>query len=66
MARLLSAILAFAFALTLSSGMASAKTCRDAKGKFVKCPVATAAPAMKAKPKSCKDPKTGKFVKCPK
>jgi hypothetical protein len=38
---------------------ASAKTqCRDAKGKFTKCPT------MSAKPKQCRDAK-GKFTKCP-
>jgi len=34
-----------------------ASPCRDAKGKFVKCP------AAKAKPTRCKDAK-GKFAKC--
>lgn len=34
-----------------------AAPCRDAKGKFVKCP------AAKAKPIRCKDAK-GKFAKC--
>jgi len=38
-------------------GIASAKQCRDAQGKFTKCP--TTAPA----PKHCRDAK-GKFVKC--
>ena len=37
----------------------TAKTqCRDAKGKFTKCPTTP------AKPKQCRDAK-GKFVKCP-
>ena len=41
----------------------TAKTqCRDAKGKFTKCPTTPAAPA---KPKQCRDAKTGKFIKCP-
>ncbi|MFY9779059.1 MAG: hypothetical protein WAJ85_00940 [Candidatus Baltobacteraceae bacterium] len=69
MARLLSAILALAFAASLGS-VASAKQCRDAKtGKFVKCPTPKATPmgSMKmSSPKHCKDPKTGKFVKCSK
>ncbi|MGP6156112.1 MAG: hypothetical protein ACLPYS_01015 [Vulcanimicrobiaceae bacterium] len=65
MARLLSAILAFAFAASLGS-VASAKQCRDAKGKFTKCPpAAMGSMKMAAKPKHCKDAKTGKFVKCP-
>jgi hypothetical protein len=33
--------------------------CRDAKGKFIKCPAASAP----AKPTKCKAPK-GKFAKC--
>ncbi len=69
MSRILSALLAFAFALSLGS-IASAKSCRDAKtGKFIKCPPAATASmgSMKmAKPKQCKDPKTGKFIKCTK
>jgi hypothetical protein len=48
-----------AFALPLS---ADAAACRDAKGKFIKCPAAATAPA---KPKQCRDAK-GKFVKCTK
>jgi hypothetical protein len=38
-------------------GIASAKQCRDAHGKFMKCP------AMAPAPKHCRDAK-GKFVKC--
>ncbi len=47
-----------AFALALSAGAAgdaSAKTCKDAKGKFTACPVAATV---------CKDP-AGRFMKCP-
>ncbi len=63
MARLLSAILALAFACSLGS-VASAKQCRDAKtGKFIKCPPASMG-SMKMASKHCKDPKSGKFVKC--
>jgi hypothetical protein len=65
MARLLSAILALAFASSLGS-VASAKQCRDAKGKFIKCPPAAMGSMKMAKPKQCKDPKSGKFVKCTK
>jgi hypothetical protein len=36
---------------------ASAAPCRDAKGKFIKCPTAV------SKPTKCKDAK-GKFAKC--
>jgi len=53
------AILAFSLAV---SGAADAKSCKDAKGKFTKCPPAAAAPANKTVTK-CKDAK-GKFAKC--
>lgn len=42
----------------LGAGAASAKQCRDASGKFMKCPPATTASATK-----CRDAK-GKFKKC--
>lgn len=45
-------------ALTMVATPALAAPCRDAKGKFVKCP--DKAPA---KPTRCKDAK-GKFAKC--
>ena len=49
-----------AFALSVAmAGQASAAACRDAKGKFIKCPAA----AAPAKPVKCKDAK-GKFAKC--
>ena len=53
-------ILIAATAAALLAGAADAKAtpCRDAKGKFTKCPPAAAAP----KP-VCKDAK-GKFAKC--
>ena len=47
-----------AAALTMVATPAMAAPCRDAKGKFVKCP--DKAPA---KPTRCKDAK-GKFAKC--
>jgi hypothetical protein len=48
-------------ALSLLAGSAPtlASPCKDAKGKFVKCPT------VKAKPKVCRD-KAGKFIKCKK
>lgn len=52
--------LAIAFAVAFSSATYAAPPCRDAKGKFIKCPPAAAAPA---KPTKCKDAK-GKFAKC--
>lgn len=39
------------------AGPVAAAPCRDAKGKFIKCPTAVSAPAK------CKDAK-GKFAKC--
>lgn len=52
-------VLALLAAVSLATipAMSSAAPCRDARGKFVKCP-AKAAPAKK-----CKDAK-GKFAKC--
>jgi len=52
--RLLSTALAFAFVTVLGAGLADAKTCRDAKGKFTKCKPAVT---------HCRDSK-GKFKKC--
>ena len=55
---IVSALLCLA-AGALFSTDALAKQCRDANGKFMKCPAATAAPATK-----CRDSKTKKFTKC--
>lgn len=53
------ALFAISAALTLMAGATtvSAAPCKDAKGRFVKCPSAPAKPAR------CKDAK-GKFAKC--
>jgi hypothetical protein len=48
-----------AFALSLMSAPAFAAPCKDAKGKFIKCP----APAAAMSKQRCKDAK-GKFAKC--
>ena len=45
-----------AVSLLASSAPSFAAPCKDAKGRFVKCP---------AKPKQCRD-KKGHFIKCPK
>jgi hypothetical protein len=51
--------LAAAALLTLAAASPSlAAPCRDAKGKFIKCPA-----SAPAKPVKCKDAK-GKFAKC--
>ncbi|ADG10936.1 hypothetical protein B7G68_12700 [Caulobacter segnis] len=47
-----------AFALSAAGASFAAAPCRDAKGKFIKCPA-----AAPAKPVKCKDAK-GKFAKC--
>lgn len=51
---------AAALVLALSASAASAKSepCRDAKGKFIKCPAPAAATT------SCRDKTTKKFAKC--
>lgn len=49
--------LAATMMLVGSTNVASAAACRDAKGKFIKCP------EKAAKPVKCKDAK-GKFAKC--
>lgn len=56
----------FVFALAAVSLLAGsapslAAPCKDAKGRFVKCP--TKAPPKASKPKTCHDSK-GKFIKC--
>jgi len=58
MLRLFAAAIAFVMISGFSGATASAKQCRDAHGKFIKCP-APMAPATK----HCRDSK-GKFVKC--
>jgi hypothetical protein len=50
---------AVATALMIAGGSASAAPCRDAKGKFIKCPPKPAP----AKGKKCRDA-IGKFAKC--
>lgn len=57
---MLSKVLTTAAVLSLFIGTASgAAPCRDAKGKFIKCPPPKTAPA----PKRCRDAK-GHFAKC--
>ena len=48
-----------AFALALAGSASAATPCKDAKGKFTKCP----APAAAKTAARCKDAK-GKFAKC--
>jgi hypothetical protein len=53
-------ILMLAAIALLASPLSAGTPCRDAHGKFMKCPPK---PAAKAKPKQCRDSK-GKFIKC--
>jgi hypothetical protein len=62
MQRFLSSAVAFLFVAALGGGAASAKTCRDAHGKFMKCPPSA---MMMKKPMKCRDAK-GHFMKCKK
>jgi hypothetical protein len=48
-----------AVSLLAASAPSLAAPCKDAKGKFIKCP------AKPAKPKVCRNAK-GHFIKCPK
>lgn len=63
-------VLAFAAAALLTAPTYAGKACRDAKGKFTKCPTATAAAApgvtkdAKGKCHFASGPKKGQFTKC--
>jgi hypothetical protein len=59
--KLLGALIALSLVAGAASAPAIAAPCKDAKGKFVKCPPKPAAAPAKKGP--CKDAK-GKFVKC--
>jgi len=61
-----SILFAAVVAFMATASVADAKACRDAKGKFIKCPQMVSGPAAapgKAKPKQCRDAK-GHFTKC--
>jgi hypothetical protein len=58
MIRRVSLVAAFAVAIAGLSAPAFAAPCKDAKGKFIKCPAAATAPATR-----CKNA-NGKFAKC--
>jgi hypothetical protein len=55
-------ILFLAAMALVATPVTAASPCRDAHGKFIKCPPK---PAAKAKPAQCRDAK-GKFIKCKK
>ncbi len=57
-------ILFLAAMALVATPVTAATQCRDAHGKFIKCPPKPAAKA-KPKPKQCRDSK-GKFIKCTK
>jgi hypothetical protein len=50
-------------ASSLSASAFAAPACRDAKGKFIKCP-APAASMMSMAPAKCRNVKTKMFAKC--
>jgi len=52
------AAIALSLMIGLGTSVASAAPCRDAKGKFIKCP-----PKGPAKAQRCRGP-NGKFAKC--
>ncbi len=59
-----------AASLIVAPAVAGGKSCRDAKGKFIKCPRAASAAAGVTKDKNGKChfaswPKKGQFTKCP-
>lgn len=58
-----SIVIAFSAAIAVAAVPASvqAAPCKDAKGKFIKCPPKAAAATPKKAP--CRDAK-GKFIKC--
>lgn len=58
MRRTLSLFTVAAFAFSLAGAASAAAPCRDAKGKFIKCPPPAAAKTQ------CRDVKTKKFAKC--
>ena len=52
-------------ASSLSANAFAAAQCRDAKGKFIKCPAPAAAPAMAMSGATkCRNVKTKAFAKC--
>ena len=62
-------IVALTAAALIVSPALTAPACRDAKGKFTKCPPAATAPAVvkdaKGKCHFASGPKKGQFTKCP-
>ncbi|WP_156256274.1 hypothetical protein [Sandarakinorhabdus oryzae] len=59
--------LMIATALSLAASPALAAPCKDAKGKFIKCPPAVTASVVKGKDGKCRfasGPKKGQFTKC--
>ena len=56
MSKSLSIVVALAIGLSAASGAAFAAPCKDAKGKFIKCPAPAAA--------RCRDKTSKAFAKC--
>lgn len=60
------ALVAIAAAALMTPGLAAAAPCKDAKGKFVKCPPAPAiAKDAKGRCRIASGPKKGQLAKCP-
>jgi hypothetical protein len=57
--------LAAVAALSLAAVPASAAPCKDAKGKFIKCPPANVIKGKDGKCRVAHGPNKGKFTKCP-
>lgn len=65
---MLRATLTIAAAFALAAAPAIAGPCKDAKGKFIKCPSAATSKVVKGKDGKCRfaaGPNKGKFAKCP-
>jgi hypothetical protein len=64
MSRIISSLALLTFVVSLG-GLADAKSCHGANGKFVKCPTKVSTPANKDAKGHCHGA-NGKFVKCSK
>jgi hypothetical protein len=56
---------AAAAALALIAAPSLAAPCKDAKGKFIKCPASNVAKGKDGKCRFTAGPNKGKFTKCP-
>ena len=56
---------AIAAAFALAAAPAAASPCKDAKGKFIKCPSSHVIKGKDGKCRVASGPNKGKFTKCP-